>query len=287
MPWLRKDKYATVEPAKKVDIPDGLWTKCEDCGEFIYNKQLLENYKVCPKCGYHFRLTFSERLALLVDPGTFQELFANLESVDPLGFVDSKPYPERIKDSKQKTGLREAIVVGEGKIEGIQVVIGIMDFSFLGGSMASVVGEKVARAAEHALNNHIPLVMVCASGGARMQEGIISLMQMPKTAGAVGKLRDAGIPYVSVLTHPTTGGVTASFASLGDVIIAEPKALIGFAGPRVIKQTIRQELPEGFQRAEFLLEHGMVDIVVERAYLKETVAKVLRYLMDGASWKEA
>ena len=263
---------------RKREIPDGVWTKCPSCNEIVYTKQLESNYKVCPKCNYHFRLSWKERLALLVEEGSFQEIDAHLSTSDPLGFVDLKKYPERVKEAKEKTGLEEAIITGTAKIGPHRVVIGIMDFSFMGGSMGSVVGEKVTRAIELAIREKLPVIMVCASGGARMQEGILSLMQMAKTSHAVAKLHEAGLPYITVLTDPTTGGVSASYAFLGDIIIAEPSALIGFAGPRVIEKTIGQKLPEGFQRAEFLLKHGMLDIVVKRKKLKETLIKILSLL---------
>lgn len=278
MVWFRKPRYTTVGVLKKKDIPDGLWTKCEDCGEIIYNKELMENLKVCPRCNFHFRLTAVKRIEMLTDPNSFQEMDAGLEPGNPLEFEDVRPYEERLREAQEKTGLREAAVTGEARIEGVGIVIGVLEFDFIGGSMSSVVGEKISRAADRAREAGLPLVTVSSSGGARMQEGVLSLMQMSKTAAAVGLLGEAGVPHVSVLANPTSGGVTASFASLGDVILAEPKALICFAGPRVIRQTIQQELPPGFQRAEFVFEHGMLDRVVPRRELRDTVARVVRLL---------
>ncbi len=278
MVWFRKPRYTTVGVLKKKDIPDGLWTKCEDCGEIIYNKELNENLKVCPRCDFHFRLTAGERIEMLTDPGSFQEMDGELEPGNPLEFEDVRPYEERVREAQEKTGLREAVVTGEARIEGVGVVIGVLEFGFIGGTMSSVVGEKISRAADRAREARLPLVTVSSSGGARMQEGVLSLMQMSKTAAAVGLLGEAGVPHVAVLADPTSGGVTASFASLGDVVFAEPKALICFAGPRVIRQTIQQELPAGFQRAEFVFEHGMLDRVVPRRELRDTVARMIRML---------
>jgi acetyl-CoA carboxylase carboxyl transferase alpha subunit/acetyl-CoA carboxylase carboxyl transferase beta subunit len=258
--------------------PADLWTKCPSCGEMLFNRQLQKSLRVCPNCGHHFRMTAAERLALLLDPGSFEERDANLQSVDPLGFVDQKPYPERLGAAQLATGLRDAAVWGFGRIAGERIAICVMDFGFMGGSMGSVVGEKVARAAEAALAERVPLVIVSASGGARMQEGTLALMQLAKTLAAIERLRAARIPYVSILTDPTTGGVYASFAAVGDVNLAEPNALIGFAGARVSAGTIAAELPAGFQRAEFLFRHGFVDRVVPRAALRDELALVLRYL---------
>jgi acetyl-CoA carboxylase carboxyl transferase subunit beta len=271
--WFKKTKDRGLK--KKVKIPEGLWVKCESCKEIIYKKEIDRNLKVCPKCNYHFRINASERLKLLADDGSFQETNAGITSDDPLRFKDSEPYPERIKESQLKSGLNEAVISGRAKIKGAPVVLVIMDFAFMGGSMGSAVGEKIARAAELAIEEKLPLVAVSSSGGARMQEGIYSLMQMAKVSAAIGKLREAAVPYVSIIADPTFGGVTASFAMLGDVIIAEPRSLIGFAGPRVIEQTIKQQLPENFQRAEFLLEHGLIDMIVERKEMKSTLAKIL------------
>jgi len=276
MAWFKKVR--TRKEDKRVKIPEGLWVKCGNCKEIVYRKEVLRNLQVCPKCNYHFRISARERLKLLVDQNTFQELDADLVSSDPLRFRDSVSYRERLKNSRESSGLSDAVLTGEAKIKGLDVIIGILDFSFMGGSMGSVVGEKIARAVETAISKRYPLVIVSASGGARMQEGMFSLMQMAKTSAAVGRLKQEGIPYISILSDPTFGGVSASFAMLGDVIIAEPRSLIGFAGPRVIEQTIKQQLPDDFQRAEFLLDHGLIDMVVDRKHLKETVARILRLL---------
>jgi acetyl-CoA carboxylase carboxyl transferase subunit beta len=263
-------------------MPEGLWVKCENCQQILYNKELARNFKICPKCGHHFRLSAPERLRMLFDDERWEELDGNLRSSDPLRFKDNKRYRDRLRDAEENVGPSDAIVVGSGTIGGIPVVIGAMEFFFLAGSMGSVVGEKVARAAERALKERRPLILVSTSGGARMQEGILSLMQMGKISAALARLAEARVPYVSVMTDPTTGGVTASYAMLGDLNLAEPQALIGFAGPRVIEQTIRQKLPEGFQRSEFLLEHGMLDMIVERSEMKETLVRCLQLLWDGA-----
>ena len=278
MEWFKKPKNGLVSQQKK-EIPDGLWTKCESCGEIIYVKELEKNLWVCHRCDFHFRIKSKDYIELLLDQGKLEEYDNNLISTDPLKFKDSKKYPDRIRDSRRKTGLNDAVIVGIGKIENREVSFGVMDFGFIGGSMGSVVGEKVARAIERSLERKIPLVIVSCSGGARMQEGILSLMQMAKTSGLLAKLYDANIPFISVLTNPTTAGVMASYASLGDVIIAEPKALLGFAGPRVIQQTIGQELPPGFQSSEFFLEHGFLDKIVERKDLKKTISLLLEYLL--------
>jgi acetyl-CoA carboxylase carboxyl transferase subunit beta len=255
-----------------------LWTKCPGCSEMIYNKQLDANQRVCPKCGHHFRLRVDVRLGLLLDPDSFEERDAGLESLDPLGFVDLKPYPQRVADQRHKTGIRDAAVWGFGRIEGRRISICAMDFAYMGGSMGSVVGEKITRAAEAALDERVPYIAVSTSGGARMQEGTLALMQLVKTCAAVERLALAGVPYISILSDPTTGGVFASFAALGDVNIAEPNALIGFAGARVAAGTTGDELPEGFQRAEFLFRHGFLDRVVPRSELRAEVARLLRYL---------
>jgi acetyl-CoA carboxylase carboxyl transferase subunit beta len=282
MSWFRKPKYATLKvPSERIDIPQGLWSRCEECKKLIYKKELERNLKVCPGCGYHFRLRAWERAALLLDKGNFQEYDANLKSQDPLDFRDSKKYKDRLKEAEKKTGLKEAVLTGEGDIEGHRVVMGILDFAFLGGSMASVVGEKISRATERAREKNLPLIITSSSGGARMQEGALSLMQMAKTSGALARFNENKSLYISILTDPTTGGVAASFAFLGDIIISEPRALIGFAGPRVIEQTIREKLPSGFQRAEFLLEHGLIDLITERKDLKGTLVKILDFF--GAS----
>ncbi|MBN2720367.1 MAG: acetyl-CoA carboxylase carboxyltransferase subunit beta [Proteobacteria bacterium] len=277
MSWFRK-RSAPPEKSdsRKVVVPEGLWIKCDNCGEIVYSKEIERNLKTCPKCDYHFRISAKERIRLLEDPGTFEEFDARILSEDPLNFRDSQKYRDRIKNAVKKTGLNEAVLSGTCTLDGLKIVLVVFDFFFLGGSMASVVGEKVTRAVERAIQEKCGIVVISSSGGARMQEGALSLMQMAKTSAALARLRRAGLPFISVLTDPTTGGVTASFAMLGDVNLAEPKALIGFAGPRVIEQTIRQELPEGFQRSEFLLEHGMIDKVVSRKELKKTIVALLK-----------
>jgi acetyl-CoA carboxylase carboxyl transferase subunit beta len=277
--WFKKDKVPK-EPRERrpSKVPEGLWVKCESCQQILYNKELARNFKICPKCGYHFRLSAPERLRMLFDDEKYVELEGELRSADPLRFRDSKRYRERLKHYEESVGTSDAIVIGSGTMGGIPVIIGAMEFFFLGGSMGSVVGEKVTRAAERCLRERRPLVIVSTSGGARMQEGILSLMQMAKICAALARLSEAAIPYLSVMADPTTGGVTASYAMLGDLNIAEPNALIGFAGPRVIEQTIRQTLPEGFQRSEFLLEHGMLDFIVDRLEMKETLVRCLKLL---------
>jgi len=277
--WFRKDK-APKEPRenRQSKVPEGLWVKCENCREILYNKELARNFKICPKCQHHFRLSAPERLRMLFDDEEYVELETDLRSIDPLKFRDTKRYRDRIRQSEESIGTSDAIVVASGTMGGIPVIIGAMEFFFLGGSMGSVVGEKVTRAIERSTRERRPLILVSTSGGARMQEGILSLMQMGKIAAALSRLSDAKIPYISVMTDPTTGGVTASYAMLGDLNVAEPNALIGFAGPRVIEQTIRQTLPEGFQRSEFLLEHGMLDFVVPRSEMKSELVKALRLL---------
>ncbi len=277
MAWFKKTKETRAE--KKGKIPEGLWIKCEGCKEIVYRKEVEKNLKICPKCNYHFRISARERLKLLVDEGSFTETDENLASVDPLNFKDTISYKERLKENQKKSGLKEAVISGEALIKGYRVSLVIMDFSFMGGSMGSVVGEKVSRAAERAIEKKQPLIAISSSGGARMQEGIFSLMQMAKVSAAIARLRDNGILYVSILCDPTFGGVTASFATLGDIIIAEPKSLIGFAGPRVIEQTIKQPLPDDFQRADFLLAHGLIDMVVDRKNLKETLSRLFDLLL--------
>jgi len=274
--WFRKRKRGLKGGAKK-NVPDGLWVRCEYCEEILYRKELERNLWTCRSCGFHFRIRSADYVRFLIDEGTFREIDAAVEAGDPLGFRDSKKYTDRLKGYREKTGLHEAIRTGTGEIEGCRVVFAALEFAFGGGSLGSVMGEKIVRAAHLALRAGHPLIILSSSGGARMQEGILSLMQMAKTSVALAKLGEARIPFVSIVTHPTTGGVSASFAMQGDVILAEPRALIGFAGPRVIQQTIGQDLPEGFQRSEFLLDHGMVDMIVPRKELKSTVAKVLRY----------
>jgi len=284
MAWFNKPKYSVLGTSGKNDPqgkpPKELWTKCPGCGEVIYNKEWDENLKVCPKCNFHNRLSSQERIELLADPESFREYDKGLYSLDPLGFTDAAgPYSEKLKASEEKTGMKDGIVCGSAKLDGLPVEMGVMDFSFMGGSMGSVIGEKICRVIDNSLKNRAPVILVSSSGGARMHEGIISLMQMAKTSAWLSKLGKAGVPFISLLTHPTTGGVTASFASIGDIIIAEPGALIGFAGPRVIEQTIRQKLPEGFQTSEFVLEHGFVDMIVERKELKASIARVLKMLL--------
>jgi acetyl-CoA carboxylase carboxyl transferase subunit beta len=273
-------KLPSFRPRRDAYPPD-LWTKCPSCGEMLFNKQLDKVLRVCPSCGHHFRLSAEARIAMLLDHGSFAERDAGLESEDPLGFVDQKTYPDRIAAAQLATGMRDAAVWGTGAIDGRPVVICVMDFGFMGGSMGAVVGEKVTRAAEHALESRVPLFVVAASGGARMQEGTFSLMQLAKTVGALERLRAAGVPFLSLLSDPTTGGVFASFAVLGDINIAEPNALIGFAGARVSAGTIAQELPAGFQRSEFLFQHGYLDRVVHRSDLRAEISTLLRYLIAG------
>ena len=280
MSFFGKPKYSKIL-IKKKDIPAGLWEKCKSCQEIIHKKQLEENLMACPKCNFLYPLPSAKRIESLTDEGTFVELFPNLISADPLKFVDSKPYDVRQKQSMAKTGLKDAVITGTGKINGLDMALGVMDFAYMGGSMGSVVGEKITLLIEHAVKHHLPVAIVSASGGARMQESTLSLMQMAKTSAALGKLRVNNLPFISILTNPTTGGTTASFASLGDVIIAEPKALIGFAGPRVIQQTIKQELPDGFQRSEFLLDHGLIDMIVERKDVKSTVSFIFDFFMNN------
>jgi len=263
--------------SKKAAIPAGVWTKCEKCEQIIYNKELEENFKVCPKCGAHFRLNARERIKQLFDEGSFKEFGEKIGPLDPLQFVDIQPYALRLAQSQHKTGQMDACTAGDAMIEGHALVAALLDFEFMGGSMGSVVGEKITLAIEKALKDRVPLLVVSASGGARMQESILSLMQMAKTSAALAKLHEAGVPFISLLTDPTTGGVTASFAMLGDIIVAEPNALIAFAGPRVIEQTIREQLPEGFQLSEFLLSHGMIDVIVERKDLRPWLASLLAY----------
>lgn len=277
MAWFKKDKSTDSAESPRSKGSEGMWLKCNHCREIVYRKEVDRNNKVCPKCEYHFPISVTERIGLMVDLGTFKEWDAELEAQDPLAFHDTKSYRERLKAHQEKTGRKDALVIGEGLMNGNRVVLCVFDFSFMGGSMGSVVGEKFCRAVDRALDLRVPVILVTASGGARMQEGILSLMQMAKTSAAVAKLGEAKLPFISILCDPTFGGVTASVAMLGDVILAEPKALIGFAGPRVIEQTIKQQLPDQFQRAEFLLEHGMIDMIVERKQLKETVSTLVSH----------
>ena len=278
MDWFKRDKSKLATQQKK-DLPDGLWLKCQGCGEIIYKKELDKNLYVCMKCDYHFRIRSSNYIKILFDQGEFQAFNENMQAGDPLKFKGTRKYTDQLKDAVKKSGLNEAVRTGFGKINGIKVVGCIMDFSFVGGSMGSVVGEKIARATQKAIELNLPLIVLSASGGARMQEGALSLMQMAKTSAYLAKLSKAGLPFISIVTDPTTGGVSASYAMLGDVIVAEPGALIGFAGPRVIKQTIGQDLPEGFQRSEFLLEHGFVDVISKRHDLKETLTNILGFFI--------
>ena len=280
MAWFKKARkpIASSTAEKPSRVPEGLWIKCPGCTQLIYKKDLDESLNVCPKCGHHFRISATERLRALFDDGRYTEHFPNLISLDPLQFTDTKPYRQRLQHTITSTGLKDAIIVATGKLDGLDVVVAAMEYSFIGGSMGVVVGEKIARAVEMALEHRQPVIVISCSGGARMMEGALSLMQMAKVSAALARLDRAKLPFVSVLTDPTTGGVTASFAMLGDLNIAEPKALIGFAGPRVIEQTIKQKLPEGFQRSEFLVEHGMLDLVVDRRDLKSTLARALRFM---------
>src|SRR5215217_1763799 len=277
MAWFKKARKPIAPAKDKASrVPEGLWVKCPECSQIIYNKDLATNLSVCPKCAHHFRVGAVERLRMLLD-GDWMEHLPNLVSTDPLSFTDTKPYRERLKSSAESTGLKDAVIIASGALEGVQVVIAAMEYGFIGGSMGVVVGEKITSAIERACELGTPVIIVSCSGGARMMEGALSLMQMAKICAALARLDRARLPYISVLTDPTTGGVTASFAMLGDVNIAEPKALIGFAGPRVIEQTIRQKLPEGFQRSEFLLDHGMLDMVVDRRELKDVIGRILAF----------
>ncbi|HKB84830.1 MAG TPA: acetyl-CoA carboxylase, carboxyltransferase subunit beta [Ignavibacteriaceae bacterium] len=278
MPWFKRSKENISPDSQKKDLPDGMWEKCPSCGEIIHKKQLETNLWTCIKCGYHFRIGSTEYIQILIDKGSFREIDKKMRSADPLEFEDTKKYNERIAETIKKLGLNDAVKTGTGKLNGIDVAFGCMDFKFIGGSMGSVVGEKIARLTDRALKNKSPLIIVSSSGGARMMEGALSLMQMAKTSSRLARLAEAKIPYISIMTDPTTGGTTASYAMLGDVHIAEPEALIGFAGPRVIKQTIGKDLPKGFQRSEFLVERGFVDIVSPRKDLKQNVYNVLTLL---------
>jgi acetyl-CoA carboxylase carboxyl transferase subunit beta len=279
MVWFKKEKAPKQLPTeRRLKMPEGLWVKCSACKEMIYKKEVLKNASVCPKCNYHFRIDGRARLRMLLDDGQYEEFDHDIEPRDALEFKDTKEYVARISQYQKRTGLKDAFISCSGRLGGNPVIIGVMEYGFMGGSMGSVVGEKVTRCAERALRERAPLIIVACSGGARMQEGALSLMQMAKISSALARLDEAGIPYISILTDPTTGGVTASFAMLGDLNIAEPRALIGFAGPRVIEQTIRQKLPEGFQRSEFLLEHGMIDMVVERTRMREVLIESLEFM---------
>ena len=278
MAWFRRSKESISSESQKKDTPEGLWTKCESCGEIVHKKVLEQNLWVCAKCNFHFRIGSKEYFSLLLDPGTFREMDRKMTSKDPLNFVDTKRYKDRVKDSIKKSGLNDAVRCGTGKIKKKDIVIACMDFAFIGGSMGSVVGEKISRAVDKAFKTKTPLIIISSSGGARMMEAAYSLMQMAKTSAKLARLSDARIPYISIMTDPTTGGVTASYAMLGDIHIAEPGALIGFAGPRVIKQTIGKDLPAGFQKAEFVQEKGFIDLVVNRKDLRETLSKLLEMI---------
>lgn len=283
MEWFRRTTEGILTPTSdKIEAPDGLWTRCPNCKKAIHYKELLDNYYVCHYCDHHFAASAELYFKLLFDNQEFTEIDTNIVSDDPLQFKDTKNYPSRIKNTQEKTGLKDAVRTAYGLLEQLHVVIACMDFQFIGGSMGSVVGEKIARATLHALHMKHPLIIISRSGGARMMEGALSLMQMAKTSARLAQLAEEKIPYIAVMTDPTTGGVTASFAMLGDVHIAEPKALIGFAGPRVIRETIGKDLPEGFQRAEFLLEHGFIDAIVHRKELKTNLAKILRLLLPDS-----
>jgi acetyl-CoA carboxylase carboxyl transferase subunit beta len=276
MVWFRRAENGEKRASR---VPEGMWVKCDGCREILYRKDLERHLFVCPRCGHHHRVSARARLAQLFDDAAWKELAASVVSADPLEFTDSKPYAERLRAAREKGQRSDAVVVAAGRLAGIRCIIAAMEYSFMGGSMGSAVGEKLTRAIERCAKARLPLIIVSCSGGARMQEGILSLMQMGKISAALARLHAARLPYISVLTDPTTGGVTASYAMLGDINIGEPGALIGFAGPRVIEQTIRQKLPEGFQRSEFLLEHGMLDLVVPRQELKETLARCLNHLL--------
>jgi acetyl-CoA carboxylase carboxyl transferase subunit beta len=278
MAWFRKEQRK-LTAADRREVPTDVFDKCSSCGEILYRNRLVQNLYVCPACAHHLRMEAEGYVDLLIDESGFVETYRDMKSGDPLGFHDLKPYPQRLAAAEQKTERGDAVITGYGPLDGVPVSLAVMDFAFIGGSMGSVVGEKITRAAHRSLAEREPLIVVSASGGARMMEGILSLMQMAKTSSALARLHEARIPYVSILTNPTTGGVTASYAMLGDVNLAEPGALIGFAGPRVIEQTIKQELPAGFQRSEFLLEHGMVDAIIDRRAMKTRVAAYLRHML--------
>ena len=280
MAWFKRESTEIQSPEEKRVRTEGLWVKCDGCRQIIWKKELEDNFNVCPKCDYHFRIDASGRIALLLDEGSYQVHDDKLASTDPLSFSDTRPYKTRLQKSQSETGLKDAIINAEGNLHGRPVIISSMEYSFIGGSMGAVVGEAITRAIERACEQRKPIVVVSASGGARMMEGVISLMQMAKISAALARLDDAHLPYISVLTDPTTGGVTASYAMLGDLNIAEPGALIGFAGPRVIEQTIRQKLPEGFQRSEFLVQHGMLDAVVHRKEMKGYIARALEFMVQ-------
>ncbi len=280
MAWFKKTRKPIESPDKASRVPEGLWVKCPSCGRALYHKDLVSNLQVCPHCAHHFRMSAAERLRMLFDDGQWVEHDARLRSTDPLHFTDTKPYRDRLGATIKKTGVNDAVLIGSGAIEGMPCVVAAMEYAFIGGSMGVVVGEKITRAAERALDERVPLIVVSCSGGARMMEGALSLMQMAKISAALGRMDRAGVPYISLLTDPTTGGVTASFAMLGDLNIGEPGALVAFAGPRVIEQTIRQKLPEGFQRSEFLLEYGLLDAVVKRSEMKAFISRALKFFAN-------
>ncbi len=282
MAWFKKEKQPK-QPAhdRRLKMPEGLWVKCQACKEIVYKKEVVRNSNVCPKCNYHFRVSSRERLSMMMDDGRYEEFDAEISPKDALGFRDTKSYKSRIADYQKRTGLKDALISCSGTIGGYPVIVAVMEYGFMGGSMGSVVGEKITRCAERALREECALIIVSCSGGARMQEGALSLMQMAKISAALARLDEAGLPYISILTDPTTGGVTASFAMLGDLNLAEPGALIGFAGPRVIEQTIRQTLPDGFQRAEFLVEHGMIDMLIDRIHLRELLTRSLQFMVQN------
>ena len=281
MAWFKRSKTNISPDSQKLDLPNGQWLKCGGCNEVLHNKQLENNLWTCDKCGHHFRIGSDEYISILLDKGSFKEMNKKMRSADPLQFEDTKKYDIRVKSTIKKTGLYDAVKTGTGRIDGARVAFACMDFKFIGGSMGSVVGEKIARVIDKAYSSKIPLIIISQSGGARMMEGAYSLMQMAKTSARLSRLAEAKIPFISILTDPTTGGTTASYAMLGDVIIAEPQALIGFAGPRVIKQTIGRDLPEGFQRSEFLLENGFVDVVVDRREMKEKLTTLISFMMPN------
>jgi acetyl-CoA carboxylase carboxyl transferase subunit beta len=287
MAWFKRQSGDLEPQAEKKIRTEGLWVKCENCRQIIWKKDLEENFNVCPKCGKHFRIDARTRLAQLFDNGEYETFSDNLASTDPLKFADLKPYSERLEKAQSETGLKDAVINARGKLNGRDVIVSAMEYGFIGGSMGCVVGEAITRAIERALESKEPLIIISASGGARMMEGVLSLMQLAKISAALARLDEARVPYISVLTDPTTGGVTASFAMLGDLNIAEPGALIGFAGPRVIEQTIRQKLPPGFQRSEFLLEHGMLDAVVHRKELKSYISRALDFMTPADSHQQS
>lgn len=280
MAWFKRSKENIATETQKKDVPDGTWIKCPDCGEMMHKKQWESNLYLCIKCSHHFRIGSAEYFSILLDEDSFKEMDKKIRSIDPLNFEDTKPYKKRLEETIKSTELYDAIRTGTGKLSGIDVVIGCMDFGFIGGSMGSVVGEKISRAIDKSIKTKYPLIIISSSGGARMMEGAISLMQLAKTSTKLAKLDELKIPYISILTNPTTGGTTASFSMLGDFNIAEPKALIAFAGPRVVKQATGKDLPEGFQRAEFLLEHGFIDFIVNRKDLKERLARILNLIKN-------